>query len=102
MSDATPIGPDDVVKIANLARLTLTDDEVSRFTEQLRSVLNHARDLAALDVHNLKPTAHPLGLVNVLRADIIEPSLDRDEVLSQAPNVVDNRFSVPRIVGEAP
>ncbi len=102
MSDATPIGTDDVVKIANLARLTLTDDEVSRFTEQLRSVLDHARDVAALDVHDLEPTAHPLGLVNVLRADIVEASLDRDEVLSQAPNVVDHRFSVPRIVGEAP
>ena len=102
MSSTAPIGPDDVIKVANLARLELTEAEVAKFTEQLRSVLEHANDVAALDVHDLAPTAHPFGLVNVLRDDRIVASTDRTEVLAQAPKVVDNRFSVPRIVGEAP
>ena len=102
MSSTAPIGPDDVIKVANLARLELTEAEVAKFTEQLRSVLEHANDVAALDVHDLAPTAHPFGLVNVLRDDRIVASTDRNEVLAQAPKVVDNRFSVPRIVGEAP
>ena len=102
MSQHSPIGPDDVRHVAKLARLELSDDEVERFTSQLRSVLDHANDVAALDVHELAPTAHPFGLRNVLRQDVVSPSLDRDEVLSQAPEVVDHRFGVPRIVGEAP
>lgn len=88
--------------MANLARLELTEAEVTRFTEQLASILGHAADVAALDVHELAPTAHPFGLTNVLRVDELRPSTDREEVLSQAPKVVDNRFGVPRIVGEAP
>ena len=102
MSGTAPLGPEDVVKVANLSRLELSDDEVARFTEQLRSVLSHANDVAALDVGDLAPTAHPFGLSNVLRTDEVRPSADRDEVLSQAPTVIDHRFSVPRIVGEAP
>jgi len=102
VSGTAPIGPEDVIKVANLARLELTADEVVRFTEQLRSVLEHANDVAALDVHELAPTDHPFGLTNVLRADEVRPSADRDEVLAQAPKVVEHRFSVPRITAEAP
>ena len=102
MSQTAPIGPDDVRHVAKLARLELSEAEVERFTEQLRSVLDHAADVAALDVHELAPTAHPFGLRNVLRDDVVQPSLDRDEVLSPAPEVVDHRFGVPRIIGEAP
>ena len=50
----------------------------------------------------MPPTAHPLPLENVLRDDVVEPSLDRDEVLAQAPAAEDGRFRVPRILGEAP
>ena len=49
----------------------------------------------------VEPMAHPLPLVNVLRDDVVAPSVDREEVLSQAPSVEDNRFMVPRILGEA-
>ena len=88
--------------MANLARLSLTDEEVERFTGQLASVLEHASDLASLDLSSFEPTAHPLELSNVLRADVVRESLDRAEVLSQAPEVVDDRFAVPKMVGEAP
>jgi aspartyl-tRNA(Asn)/glutamyl-tRNA(Gln) amidotransferase subunit C len=92
----------DVAHVARLARLRLTDEELDRFTGQLASVLEHARDVAALDLSGLAPTAHPLPLADVYRPDEVRPSLDRDEVLAAAPEVEDHRFKVPRIVGEAP
>lgn len=96
------ISRDDVAHVAALARLSLTDDELDRFTSQLGAVLDHAADVAALDTSGVAPTAHPLPLVNVLRDDVVVPGLDRDEVLAQAPAVEDGRFRVPRILGEAP
>lgn len=88
--------------MARLARLDLTPDENERFTEQLGAVLDHAADVEALDTEGVLPTAHPLPLTTVLRDDLRRPSLDRDEVLAQAPAVEDGRFRVPRILGEAP
>lgn len=96
------ISREDVVHVARLARLDLTDDEVDRFTEQLGAVLEHAAGVAALDTAGVPPTAHPLPLANVLRDDVAVPSLDRDEVLAQAPAAEENRFRVPRILGDAP
>jgi aspartyl-tRNA(Asn)/glutamyl-tRNA(Gln) amidotransferase subunit C len=88
--------------VARLARLDLTEDELERFTGQLGAVLEHAADIAALDIADVPPTAHPLPLVNVLREDVPVGSLDRAEVLRQAPATEDGRFKVPRILGEAP
>ena len=65
-------------------------------------MLAHAADIEALDVAGVAPTAHPYPLVNVWRDDAVGPTLDRDEVLAQAPAVVDGRFSVPAILGEEP
>jgi aspartyl-tRNA(Asn)/glutamyl-tRNA(Gln) amidotransferase subunit C len=96
------ISRDDVVHVARLARLDLTEEEVEQLTGQLGAVLEHAADIAALDIADVPPTAHPLPLVNVLRDDVPVPSLDREEVLSQAPAAEDGRFRVPRILGEAP
>ncbi len=96
------ITTDDVAHVARLARLRLSDAELEQFTGQLAAVLDHARDVEALDTAGVPPTAHPLPLVNVLRDDVVRPSLDRDEVLGQAPAVEADRFRVPRILGEAP
>lgn len=96
------ITPDDVRHVARLARLDVTDEEVELFAGQLEAVLQHAEDVEALDVADVQPTAHPLPLVNVLRDDVPGGSLDRDEVLSQAPAAESGRFRVPRILGEAP
>ena len=92
----------DVAHVARLARLELSSEELERFTEQLAAVLDHAADIAALDTAGVEETAHPLPLVNVLRDDVPRPSLERDEVLAQAPQAEDGRFRVPRILGEAP
>jgi aspartyl-tRNA(Asn)/glutamyl-tRNA(Gln) amidotransferase subunit C len=93
---------DDVVHVARLARLGLSEEEVALFTAQLRTVLDHAADVAALDLAHLEPSSHPLPLENVLRPDEPQPSLDRAEVLAQAPSVEADRFRVPRIGGEVP
>ncbi len=96
------ITTEDVAHVAQLARLKLTDEELERFTEQLAAVLEHARDVEALDTEGVPPTAHPLPLRNVLREDRVRDSLDRAEVLAAAPSVEADRFRVPRILGEAP
>jgi aspartyl-tRNA(Asn)/glutamyl-tRNA(Gln) amidotransferase subunit C len=96
------LGRDDVAHVARLARLDLTDEELDRFTGQLAQVLAHAADVASLDLSGVAPTAHPLPVVNVLRPDEARPCLERAEVLAAAPEVEDDRFRVPRIVGEAP
>jgi aspartyl-tRNA(Asn)/glutamyl-tRNA(Gln) amidotransferase subunit C len=93
---------DDVVHVARLARLDLTEEEVDLFTAQLRTVLDHASDVASLDLSDLEPSSHPIALENVLRADEPRPSLNREEVLAVAPAVEDHRFRVPRIGGEVP
>ena len=96
------LGRDEVAHVAKLARLDLTDDELDRFTGQLAQVLDHAADVAGLDLADVPPTAHPLPVRNVLRPDRPVPSLDRDDALAAAPDVEDHRFRVPRILGEAP
>ena len=93
---------EEVAKVARLARIALDDVELERFTDQLAQVLEHAADLEALDLAGVAPTAHPLGLSNVLRDDEVRESLPRAEVLAQAPDVAEERFAVPRIIGEAP
>jgi aspartyl-tRNA(Asn)/glutamyl-tRNA(Gln) amidotransferase subunit C len=99
---ADRITTEDVVHVARLARLALSDDELQTFTGQLAAVLAHAADIDALDTTGVEPTAHPLPLRNVMREDVEVPGVDRSEVLAMAPSVEDDRFRVPRILGEAP
>jgi aspartyl-tRNA(Asn)/glutamyl-tRNA(Gln) amidotransferase subunit C len=96
------ISREDVAHVAHLARLALSDAEIDLFAGQLAAVLEHAEDVAALDTSGVAPTAHPLPVRNVLRADEPGPCLDREEVLAQAPQAEDGRFRVPRILGEEP
>jgi aspartyl-tRNA(Asn)/glutamyl-tRNA(Gln) amidotransferase subunit C len=93
---------DDVAHVARLARLELTDDELGTFTEQLAKVLDHARDVEALDVGDVPPTAHPYPLANVMRPDEVLPCLAREAALAAAPAVEDGQFRVPPVLGEAP
>jgi len=97
-----PISRDDVAHVARLARLTLTDDELERFTGQLASILGHAADVEALDLDDVPPTSHPYPLQNVVRPDEVRPCLDRDEVLAEAPAAEAGMFRVPPVLGEAP
>ena len=91
-----------VAKVANLARLALTDDELDRYTHQLADVLDHFADIDELDLSDVEPMMQPIPSQNVLREDVEAPSLDRDEVLAAAPAAEDGRFRIPPILGEAP
>ena len=85
----------DISHVARLARLDLTDDELERYKTQLAAILDHAASVQSLEGEPHEESAHPLGFVNVFRADETRPSLDRDEVLSQAPETQDGYFVVP-------
>ena len=93
---------EDVAHVARLARLQLSEAELDTFTGQLAKVLDHARDVEALDVGDVPPTAHPYPLQNVLRPDEQRPCLDRGAVLAGAPATEDGQFRVPPVLGEAP
>ena len=70
MTESHRITRDEVVHVAQLARLSLTDAEIEEFTGQLGDILEHAADIEALDVGDIEPTSHPLPMVNVLRPDV--------------------------------
>ncbi len=93
---------DDVAHVARLANLALDEDELERYTVQLGAVLDHAADVEALLLDDVAPTTHPYPLRNVWRDDVPGPTLAHDEVLAAAPEVADDRFSVPTILGEQP
>jgi aspartyl-tRNA(Asn)/glutamyl-tRNA(Gln) amidotransferase subunit C len=92
----------DVQHVAQLARLALSEGEIDSLTEELGAIVDYAAQVSALDTKDVPPTAHPLPLVNVFRPDVARPGLPRDEVLAAAPEAQENRFRVPRILGEEP
>ena len=96
------ISRDEAAHVARLARLRFSDDELDELAAQLSAVLDHAADVEALDVSGIGPTSHPQPLTDVTRVDEVRPSLERDEVLAQAPSVAEGQFRVPPILGEAP
>lgn len=89
----------DVAKVARLARLDVTAEEIERMTVQLDGMLEHFDDIDALDLASVEPMTQPYPLVNVFRADVVQPGLDRDEVLAAAPAAEGGRFRVPPIIG---
>ena len=84
-----------VLHVAKLARLALTEDEVERLGEQLGAILEAVSKVSELDLADVPPTSHPLDLVNVFGADEPRPSLDREAVLALAPDAEDGAFRVP-------
>lgn len=93
------LSSDAVAKVARLARLELTPDELDRATHQLSDMLGHFDDIDALDLSDVEPMNQPVPLVNVLRDDEVQPTLDRDEVMSAAPQHEGGRFWVPPVLG---
>ena len=88
----------DIAKVAKLARLTLSDEELAAYAVQLEDILEHAERVQALPTEGVEPTSHPLPMVNAFRPDEVVPCLERDVVLDQAPDAVDGQFRVPRIL----
>ncbi len=94
------ISSTDVAKVARLARLDVTPAEIEIMTLQLGGMLEHFADVDALDLSAVTPMSQPFALVNVFRADVVRPCLDRAEVLAAAPAAEDGCFRVPPIGGE--
>jgi aspartyl-tRNA(Asn)/glutamyl-tRNA(Gln) amidotransferase subunit C len=85
-----------VLHVAKLARLELTDDEVERMAGELSKVLDHIEKISELgDLADVRPTSHVIELENALREDVPRPSLPRDVALAGAPDAADGGFRVP-------
>ena len=88
---------DDVLHVAALARLELTEDEISRLEVQLNDILAAVGKVSELDLEGVPPTSHPLDLVNVLAADEPYPSASHEDALLNAPDPTPDGFRVPPI-----
>ena len=86
---------EEVLHVAKLARLELTDDEVERLTGELGAILEAVSKVSELDLADVPPTSHPLDVVNAFGADAPRPSLPRDDVFANAPAHEDDLFRVP-------
>ena len=84
-----------VVHVAKLARLALSDEELNRLGGQLGAILDAVSKVSELDLEDIPPTSHPLDLVNVLADDEPQPSLAREVALKNAPATEDGAFLVP-------
>ena len=84
-----------VLHVAKLARLGLTEAEVETMTGELSGILEHVDRIAALDLDDVEPTTHVVALENVLRPDEPRPSLPRERALENAPDPADGYFRVP-------
>ena len=89
------IDRDQVLHVAKLARLRLSEDEVERMTVELSKILGHVEQMEALDLDGVEPTSHVVALENVLRADVPRESLPRAVALEGAPDRADDGFRVP-------
>jgi aspartyl-tRNA(Asn)/glutamyl-tRNA(Gln) amidotransferase subunit C len=89
------ISRDEVLHVARLARLELSDAEVERFAEQLSAILEAVGKVSELDLEGVEPTAHPLELANVWAEDEPRPCLSVDEALANAPDREEGSFRVP-------
>ena len=92
---------EDVIYVAKLARLGLSDDEVDRMRDQLSSILGHIAALDELDTDAIPPTAQVIALTNVMRPDAVVSSLPREAVLANAPRRAGGFFAVQTILGAA-
>jgi aspartyl-tRNA(Asn)/glutamyl-tRNA(Gln) amidotransferase subunit C len=89
------IDREQVLHVARLARLKLTDDEVERMARELSGILEHVERISELDLENVEPTSHVVAVENVLRPDEPRPSWSRDEILERAPDPAGGAFRVP-------
>jgi aspartyl-tRNA(Asn)/glutamyl-tRNA(Gln) amidotransferase subunit C len=89
------IDREQVLHVARLARLELTEDEVRKMSEELSAVLGHIEKIAELELDGVAPTTHVVEVSNALRPDVVTPSLPRDVALENAPSVAADGFRVP-------
>lgn len=94
------VGKKDIEHIANLAHLQISASEAEKFTGEINNILEYVKKLNELDTEGVDPTVYIIPKKNVLREDKVEPSLNREIALSNAPEQKDGQFRVPKIMGD--
>ena len=92
------ISKEEVLKVAQLARLELADDELDAITAQLDKVLGYVVKLNEVETENIKPTTHAIAVHNAFRDDVVQPSLSQDEALTNGPETNSEAFIVPKVI----
>jgi aspartyl-tRNA(Asn)/glutamyl-tRNA(Gln) amidotransferase subunit C len=100
MPETPRITRDDVARLAALARIDLTADELDLLAPQLSVIVESVARVSAVAADDVPPSSHALPLRNVMRSDTVRPSLSPEEALAGAPATEQQRFAVPRILGE--
>jgi aspartyl-tRNA(Asn)/glutamyl-tRNA(Gln) amidotransferase subunit C len=94
------ISRDEVAHLANLARIDLSDAELDHLAPQLNVILESVASISGVAGDDIPPTSHALPLTNVYREDVVTPGLTAEQALAGAPEVEEQRFRVPRILGD--
>lgn len=90
----------EVAHLAKLARLALSDEELDRFAEQIDGIIGHVSAVQQVDTAGVEPMSHPHSIQTTMREDVVVPTLTAEQALDQAPEVAEQRFVVPQILGE--
>ena len=90
----------DVEKIAELANLKFSDEEIENFTPQMNEILSYMDKLNEIDTENIKPLSHPVEQTNVFRDDEMKPSILTEEALKNAPSKDEQHYKVPKVIGD--
>jgi aspartyl-tRNA(Asn)/glutamyl-tRNA(Gln) amidotransferase subunit C len=94
------ISREEVQHLAHLARLELTEEETAHYADQLSAIVEAVARVSDVAAQDIPPTSHPIPITNVYREDVAKPGLDRAELAAAAPSWENDRFKVPRILGE--
>ena len=92
------ITKDEVMHVANLARLDMDEASIDKFADQIGTILEYVDVLNRVDTHGVTPTSHAISLTNVFRKDREKKTLERDQALANAPQKEDGNFVVPKII----
>ncbi len=92
------VSKEEVLHIASLSRLNLTEQELEKYTNDLSNIVDYANELSKIDIEGVKPTAHILDIKNVFRKDNVESSYDRERILQNAPTKAAGCITVPKVV----
>ena len=93
------ITKENIIYVANLARLEVDDTSIETFAGQIGNILEYVDALNRVDTEGVPPTSHAIFLTNAFREDVESGHLDRDKVLKNAPETEEGSFSVPKVVG---
>ena len=91
----------DIAKVASLARIALSEEELRQYGEQLGAILEHAERVQQLPTDGIPPTSHPVPKTNAFRDDVVTGSLPAEDVLAGAPEAQDGYFRVPPVLGDS-